>query len=359
MINFTELVDKVDQRNRQNKEAAMAQIQPFFDVMYKKAVYDREQYQQAEQAVAYGQEMGRILNMSFSPMMMGDKYAPANLQFKSMDAQFEAGKVRETIGQFMKDNKDWISEGVAIPEGSVYAQAQWLKGLQEDVSSEKEASKRIKDIVAIHPSIKEALESEEYEDMPSREKYAVAHSMASNIEAESQARTKAEAEAVASSRRIREHQVKTDYTQKIKDEAEASKLAKETALTKKEKRAQNIIEEYKTGRDIGTGYRVKVVKGESGTLKAYTDSGGDRVAYMSGKYYIKNKNTGKFKVAKLKNGEIKGHAEVKGALDKAIKEYSTYEPQVTTGTAVKQDESSGSESNMEVNAWLESIGAKQ
>ncbi len=337
MINFTELVDKVDQRNRQNREAAMAQIQPFFDVMYKKAVYDREQYQQAEQAVAYGQEMGRILNMSFSPMMMGDKYAPANLQFKSMDAQFEAGKVRETIGQFMKDNKDWISEGVAIPEGSVYAQAQWFKGLQEDVSSEKEARQRIKDIVAIHPSIKEALESEEYEGMPSREKYAVAHSMASKIEAESQARTKAEAEAVASSRRIWEHQVKTDYTQKIKDEAKASKP------TKEEKIAQNIIEEYKTGRDIGTGYRVKVVKGESGTLKAYTDSGGDRVAYMNGKYNIKNKKTGKFEVAKLKNGEIKGHAEVKGALDKAIKEYSTYEPQVT----------------MEVNAWLESIGAKE
>lgn len=341
MTNFMELVDKVEQRNKQNREAMAAQIQPFFDVMYKKAVYDREQRQQSEQAVQYGKWLGKTYGLPYQELILDDgSLAPANLQFDAMKAQFEVGKIEEVMSQFMKDNKDWIGDAT-VPEGSIFAKGHWFEEMQKTVAGKKKDKETLDTFLAKYPEGKEALEDrEDIKDLTFAQQYEIAERYVSDRIAAQGTQAKMDYELWKQQQSMRTYIAKKEVDMAF----DAAKPTTETKLTQEEKRAQNIIEEYKTGRDIGTGYRVKVVKGESGTLKAYTDSGGDRVAYMNGKYYIKNKKTGKFEVAKLKNGEIKGHAEVKGALDKAIKEYSTYEPQVTT---------------MEVNAWLESIGAKE
>ena len=368
MINFTELVDKVDQRNRQNKEAAMAQIQPFFDVMYKKAVYDREQRQQSEQAVQYGKWLGKTYGLPYQELTLDDgSLAPANLQFDAMKAQFEVGKVESVIGQFMKDNKDWIGDAT-VPEGSIFAKGHWFEEMQKTVAGEKEASERIKELAAVHPSIKEALESEDYKGMSNRERLAVAQSMEREIEAESQARAKAETEARASSRRILEHQVKTDYTQQAKAEAEAGKPTGK-GLTVAQEKSRRIVERYESTGNIHQGYSVKVNEGEDGLVAEIEvkDSRISKIKYKDGGYWgfdtKKNKGKGEWVVLtewddgleyKVGGFFVKNpwFGNANKAINEAIKEYQKHIANFPT-------EEEGGSKGRDVKAWLKSIGASQ
>ena len=75
-INFSELVDKIEQRNLQNRQQAVAQIKPFLDVITRKATYEMEKQKAKDETAAglkvAGEAMGLkgyTPNTSLSPDM--------------------------------------------------------------------------------------------------------------------------------------------------------------------------------------------------------------------------------------------------------------------------------------------------
>lgn len=51
-INFSELVDRIDQRNLQNRQQMVAQMKPFLDVLTRKATYEMEKQKAKEETAA-------------------------------------------------------------------------------------------------------------------------------------------------------------------------------------------------------------------------------------------------------------------------------------------------------------------
>lgn len=379
MINFTELVDKVDQRNRQNKEAAMAQIQPFFDVMYKKAVYDREQRQQSEQAVQYGKWLGKTYGLPYQELILDDgSLAPANLQFDAMKAQFEVGKIEEGMSQFMKDNKDWIGDAT-VPEGSIFAKGHWFEEMQKTVAGKKEDKETLDTFLAKYPEGKEALEDrEDIKDLTFAQQHEIAERYVSDRIAAQGTQAKMDYELWKQQQSMRTYIAKKEVDMAFN----AAKPTTETELTQEQAKRLNKVRDYE-GRGVihsDTGRRVIVKNDGKGTV-AYIKVDHKKISEVKREgrtYYGKLKKDGKWyemsvtgdNLKMKRGGTIKDI--VSPLLDSTIDYEDSlryiserYEEQPTlpqlpaTGTAVKQDESSGSESNMEVNAWLESIGAKQ
>ncbi len=66
-INFSELVDKIEQRNLQNRQQAVAQMKPFLDVITRKATYEMEKRKAAEETAAGLTEAAKTIGIDYTP----------------------------------------------------------------------------------------------------------------------------------------------------------------------------------------------------------------------------------------------------------------------------------------------------
>lgn len=66
-INFSELVDRIEQRNLQNRQQMVAQIKPFLDVLTRKATYELEKRKAAEETATGLSEAAKTIGIDFTP----------------------------------------------------------------------------------------------------------------------------------------------------------------------------------------------------------------------------------------------------------------------------------------------------
>lgn len=66
-INFSDLVDKIEQRNLQNRQQAVAQMKPFLDVITRKATYEMEKRKAAEETAAVLAEAAKTIGIDYTP----------------------------------------------------------------------------------------------------------------------------------------------------------------------------------------------------------------------------------------------------------------------------------------------------
>ena len=67
-INFTELVERVEAKNRQNRAELTSQVMPFLEVAVKKSLYEQEKRRAADESVAALTQLGEETGVNFVPM---------------------------------------------------------------------------------------------------------------------------------------------------------------------------------------------------------------------------------------------------------------------------------------------------
>lgn len=147
-INFAELVNKVETLNKQNREQAIAQIKPYFEVMYKKAAYEHERKKERTEAATAIGEMAT--HLGFQDYKSNEGYSP-EMQLKLFDS-YHIGK--QPI-QYLEGLRD--AHGIELKEGYKTMNPEAAKIYTEEVRSDIAISKTINDLFAAYPEIETAM----------------------------------------------------------------------------------------------------------------------------------------------------------------------------------------------------------
>ena len=324
-INFTELVERVEAKNKQNRAELTSQVMPFLEVAVKKSLYEQEKRRAADESVTAFTELGKATGVDFAPMTgAGGQALDPKYQQMAYSAQAESQAPIKQMEAFAS------VFGTDLPENYKSLKPKeatlMLGKMQEDYATEQ----TIADMLTMYPDIAEKVSGDpRYQGGNLKVKAALIRKELGDKEAQAEFDRKIKEEIAKSNIRIGEYQAKSNI-----DVSEAQRKANigggsGSASTAGERKAANIIKQYEGAGKVYGGSTVTIKK-EADGIAAYSNIQGYEIRKRGGAYEFKS--GGKWKPLKIDKdkpanlimtkGKNKTIYNAKNILDGALTEYS-------------------------------------
>lgn len=297
-INFSELVDKIEQRNLQNRQQVVAQIKPFLDVITRKAAYEGEKRKAAEEAVETYGALGKQENVPFTPLTNSEgKYLPPIAQQTAYQANRERVAPMKSLEAFASMNN------IELPADRDKWDAAKTKLYGDKLVSDMSIIKGIEAELAAYPEIAEKLYANEkfVNGTPEVKRAILLKEQGSDQERKA---TEARLNEFAKKQAI---QYKYDVAAYSAKQEIAAKYDKDTTpqpqTTQTQKINDQILKEYHTTGVRKGDYVVRVNKHGDNDYEAIIKDGKDTYRAAANGYSYKDKGT--WKPIKLDGKEYK------------------------------------------------------
>jgi len=324
-INFTELVERVEAKNRQNRAELTSQVMPFLEVAVKKSLYEQEKRRAADESVTAFTELGKATGVDFAPMTgAGGKALDPKYQQMAYSAQAESQAPIKQIEAFAS------VFGTDLPENYNKLKPQEATLVLEKMKQDYATEQTIADTLTMYPDIAEKVSGDpRYQGGNLRLKAALIHKALADKEAQAEFDRNVQKKIAESNIRIGEYQVKSNI-----DVREAQTKANigggsGSASTAGERKAANIIKQYEGAGKVYGGSTVTIKK-EADGIAAYSNIQGYEIRKRGGAYEFKS--GGKWRPLKIDKdkpanlimtkGRNKTLYNAKNILDGALTEYS-------------------------------------
>lgn len=327
-INFTELVERVEAKNRQNRAELTSQVMPFLEVAVKKSLYEQEKRRAANESVTAFTELGKATGVDFAPMTgAGGEALDPKYQQMAYSAQAESQAPIKQMEAFAS------VFGTPLPENYKSLKPEeatlMLGKMQEDYATEQ----TIADMLTMYPDIAEKVSGDpRYQGGNLKVKAALVRKALADKEAQAEFDLYMQKKIAESKIRISEYQAKSNI-----DVREAQTKANigggsggsGSASTAGERKAANIIKQYEGAGKVYGGSTVTIKK-EADGIAAYSNIQGYEIRKKRGAYEFKS--GGKWRPLKIDKdkpanlimtkGRNKTLYNAKNILDGALTEYS-------------------------------------
>lgn len=324
-INFTELVERVEAKNRQNRAELTSQVMPFLEVAVKKSLYEQEKRRAADESVTAFTELGKATGVDFVPMTgAGGKALDPIYQQMAYSAQAESQAPIKQIEAFAS------VFGTDLPENYNNLKPQEATLVLEKMKQDYATEQTIADILTMYPDIAEKVSGDpRYQGGNLKVKAALVRKALADKEAQEEFDRKIQEEIAKSNIRIGEYQVKSNID--IKEAQTKTKIGggSGSESTAGERKAANIIKQYEGAGKVYGGSTVTIKK-EADGIAAYTNIQGYEIRKRRGAYEYKS--GGKWRPLKIDKdkpanliitkGRNKTLYNAKNILDGALTEYS-------------------------------------
>jgi hypothetical protein len=324
-INFTELVERVEAKNRQNRAELTSQVMPFLEVAVKKSLYEQEKRRAADESVAALTQLGEETGVNFVPMTgVGGKALDPKYQQMAYSAQAESQAPIKQIEAFAS------VFGTDLPENYNNLKPQEATLVLEKMKQDYATEQTIADMLTMYPDIAEKVSGDpRYQGGNLKVKAAIVRKELADKEAQAEFDQHLRKKIAESNIRISEYQAKSNI-----DVSEAQTKANigggsGSASTAGERKAANIIKQYEGAGKVYGGSTVTIKK-EADGLTAYSNIQGYEIRKRGGAYEFKS--GGKWRPLKIDKdkpanlimtkGRNKTIYNAKNILDGALTEYS-------------------------------------
>jgi len=324
-INFTELVERVEAKNKQNRAELTSQVMPFLEVAVKKSLYEQEKRRAADESVTAFTELGKATGVDFAPMTgAGGKALDPKYQQMAYSAQAESQAPIKQMEAFAS------VFGTDLPENYNNLKPQEATLVLEKMKQDYATEQTIADMLTMYPDIAEKVSGDpRYQGGNLKVKAALIRKELGDKEAQAEFDRKIKEEIAKSNIRIGEYQAKSNI-----DVSEAQRKANigggsGSASTAGERKAANIIKQYEGAGKVYGGSTVTIKK-EADGIAAYSNIQGYEIRKRGGAYEFKS--GGKWKPLKIDKdkpanlimtkGKNKTIYNAKNILDGALTEYS-------------------------------------
>lgn len=250
-INFTELVDRVEARNQQNRAQLVAQVKPFLDVIARKSLYEQEKTRERTETAEGLKAIGQTAGVDFQPLTGSDgKLLPSNIQQMQYGAQADRQAPLKQIEAFS------AVYGVEMPENIDKMSPEQATATLGKMKEDHAVSETINDMFAAYPDMAEKLLSDpKYQAANLRTKKIMVQKELAAIDAQSNLESFIAKKRIESGIKINEYWSTTGSMQTKKMEADA---AGQADLAVGQQKSANIVKDYETrGKSVG-GYNVKI-----------------------------------------------------------------------------------------------------
>ena len=324
-INFTELVERVEAKNRQNRAELTSQVMPFLEVAVKKSLYEQEKRRAADESVTAFTELGKATGVDFAPMTgAGGEALDPKYQQMAYSAQAESQAPIKQIEAFAS------VFGTDLPENYNNLKPQEATLVLEKMKQDYATEQTIADILTMYPDIAEKVSGDpRYQGGNLKVKAALVRKALADKEAQEDFDRKIQEEIAKSNIRIGEYQVKSNID--IKEAQTKTNIGggSGSESTAGERKAANIIKQYEGAGKVYGGSTV-IIKKEADGIAAYTNIQGYEIRKKRGAYEFKS--GGKWRPLKIDKdkpanlimtkGRNKTLYNAKNILDGALTEYS-------------------------------------
>ena len=325
-INFTELVERVEAKNKQNRAELTSQVMPFLEVAVKKSLYEQEKRRAADESVAALTQLGRTAGVDFAPMIgAGGEALDPKYQQMAYSAQAESQAPIKQMEAFAS------VFGTDLPENYNKLKPQEATLVLEKMKQDYATEQTIADTLTMYPDIAENVSGDpRYQSGNLRLKAALVRKALGDKEAQAEFDLHVQKKIAESNIRISEYQAKSNIDVReaqIKNQVGGSASASESTVG--ERRAANIIKQYEGAGKVYGGSTVTIKK-EAGGIAAYSNIQGYEIRKRGGAYEFKSGDKWRpLKIDKDKpanlimtKGRNKTIYNAKNILDGALTEYS-------------------------------------
>ena len=324
-INFTELVERVEAKNRQNRAELTSQVMPFLEVAVKKSLYEQEKRRAANESVTAFTELGKATGVDFAPMTgAGGEALDPKYQQMAYSAQAESQAPIKQMEAFAS------VFGTDLPENYNNLKPQEATLVLEKMKQDYATEQTIADMLTMYPDIAEKVSGDpRYQGGNLKVKAALVRKALADKEAQEDFDRKIQEEIAKSNIRIGEYQVKSNID--IKEAQTKTNIGggSGSESTAGERKAANIIKQYEGAGKVYGGSTV-IIKKEADGIAAYTNIQGYEIRKKRGAYEFKS--GGKWRPLKIDKdkpanlimtkGRNKTLYNAKNILDGALTEYS-------------------------------------
>lgn len=324
-INFSELVNTVEEKNKQNRRELVSQIRPFLDVLVRKSLYESEKRKAADESVTAFTELGKATGVDFTPMTgAGGKALDPKYQQMAYSAQAESQAPIKQMEAFAS------VFGTDLPENYNNLKPQEATLVLEKMKQDYATEQTIADMLTMYPDIAEKVSGDpRYQGGNLKVKAALVRKALADKEAQAEFDQHLRKKIAESNIRISEYQAKSNI-----DVREAQTKANigggsGSASTAGERKAANIIKQYEGAGKVYGGSTVTIKK-EADGIAAYSNIQGYEIRKRGGAYEFKS--GGKWRPLKIDKdkpanlimtkGRNKTIYNAKNILDGALTEYS-------------------------------------
>ena len=324
-INFTELVERVEAKNRQNRAELTSQVMPFLEVAVKKSLYEQEKRRAADESVAALTQLGEATGVNFDPMTgAGGEHLDPKYQQMAYSAQAESQAPIKQMEAFAS------VFGTDLPENYNNLKPQEATLVLEKMKQDYATEQTIADMLTMYPDIAEKVSGDpRYQGGNLKVKAALIRKALGDKEAQAEFDQHLRKKIAESNIRISEYQAKSNI-----DVSEAQTKANigggsGSASTAGERKAANIIKQYEGAGKVYGGSTVTIKKDANG-ISAYSNIQGYEIRKRGGAYEFKSGDKWRpLKIDKDKpanlimtKGRNKTLYNAKNILDGALTEYS-------------------------------------
>lgn len=324
-INFTELVERVEAKNKQNRAELTSQVMPFLEVAVKKSLYEQEKRRAADESVTAFTELGKATGVDFAPMTgAGGKALDPKYQQMAYSAQAESQAPIKQMEAFAN------VFGTDLPDNYNKLKPQEATLVLEKMKQDYATEQTIADMLTMYPDIAEKVSGDpRYQGGNLKVKAALVRKALGDKEAQAEFDQHLRKKIAESNIRISEYQAKSNI-----DVSEAQTKANigggsGSASTAGERKAANIIKQYEGAGKVYGGSTVTIKK-EADGIAAYSNIQGYEIRKRGGVYEFKS--GGKWRPLKIDKdkpanlimtkGRNKTIYNAKNILDGALTEYS-------------------------------------
>lgn len=324
-INFTELVERVEAKNKQNRAELTSQVMPFLEVAVKKSLYEQEKRRAADESVTALTELGKATGVDFTPMTgSGGKALDPKYQQMAYNAQAESQAPIKQIEAFAS-----VFE-TDLPENYNNLKPQEATLVLEKMKQDYATEQTIADMLTMYPDIAEKVSGDpRYQGGNLKLKAALVRKALGDKEAQAEFDLNMQKKIAESNIRISEYKAKSNI-----DVSEAQTKANigggsGSASTVGERKAANIIKQYEGAGKVYGGSTITIKK-EADGIAAYSNIQGYEIRKRGGSYEFRS--GGKWRPLKIDKdkpanlimtkGRNKTIYNAKNILDGALTEYS-------------------------------------
>ncbi len=324
-INFTELVERVEAKNKQNRAELTSQVMPFLEVAVKKSLYEQEKRRAADESVTAFTELGKLTGVDFDPMTgAGGKALDPKYQQMAYSAQAESQAPIKQMEAFAS------VFGTDLPENYNNLKPQEATLVLEKMKQDYATEQTIADMLTMYPDIAEKVSGDpRYQGGNLKVKAALVRKELADKEAQAEFDLYMKKKIAESNIRTIEYQAKSNIDVREAQTKNQAGGSASSASTAGERKAANIIKQYEGPGKVYGGSIVTIKKDADG-LTAYSNIQGYEIRKRGGSYEFKS--GGKWRPLKIDKdkpanlimtkGRNKTIYNAKNILDGALTEYS-------------------------------------
>lgn len=329
-INFSELVNTVEEKNKQNRRELVSQIRPFLDVLVRKSLYESEKRKAADESVTAFTELGKATGVNFAPMTgAGGKALDPKYQQMAYNAQAESQAPIKQMEAFAS------VFGTDLPENYNNLKPQEATLVLEKMKQDYATEQTIADVLTMYPDIAEKVSGDpRYQGGNLKLKAALVRKALGDKEAQAEFDQRQREKIADSNIRISEYQAKSNI-----DVSEAQRKdqvgGSASASTAGERAASNLVAMYEGSGKNYRGSKVQISR-QKGYTEAVTIMNGEKIRKTSSGYSYQDQKGVWRKLVINEDGKslekkIGGLAkknpvypDAKTILDGALQEYDNY-----------------------------------